>query len=117
MRKLFKKFSTAIAIVAMFFGVAVASNTQSEVVGAKAETVTETLSTFTTTDGNLGLDWKYSTVANTANAPAINSGALRLYSVRATGEGNILTIEPQSTLTTKVISKVVFVFASTTDVT
>jgi len=117
MRKLFKKFSTAIAIVAMSFGVATAVNAQSGVVGAKAETVTETLSTFTTIDGNLGLDWKYSTVANTANAPAINSGALRLYSVRATGEGNILTIEPQSTLTTKVISKVVFVFASTTDVT
>jgi len=36
MRKLFKNFSTALAIVAMSFGVAVAANTQSEVVGAKA---------------------------------------------------------------------------------
>ena len=34
MRKLFNKFSTAIAIVAMSFGVATAVNAQSEVVGA-----------------------------------------------------------------------------------
>lgn len=112
MKRIIKMLLAPFAVLSLALGVSISLTTPQGIAVHAADYLNNTYS-FTGTGElgtkNLDSNWSITGEKGTAgNAPTLYTSELRVYSVRATGLGNILSIAPTEANTSKVLTKLTF---------